>query len=871
MVRGLPHIHVPKDVCAECMESKMPRNSFNKNMSIRSKRKLQVIFSDVCGPIQNETPGGNKYFVTFIDEFTRKLWIYLIRRKSDVLSIFKKFKALVEKQCGESIEILRTDGGGEYVSTEFNEFCESEGIIHDVTPPYTPQHNGVAERKNRTLLNMVRSMLKSKNLPKYLWGEAMNTAAYILNRSPTKKVENMTPEEAWTGAKPCVSHLRAFGSICYRHVPDQVRTKLDDKGERMILLGYHSTSGYKLINPVNNKIVISRDVVADEHNEWKWNDVTKTEKQSILDMSDDEYVDDNAQEIVDEIELVQPEETEDDTAETSRRPVRQKQIPARLNDYEIMTDSAVNDEGDVVHFTLLAEIEPVNFEEAVKNYKWLGAMKEEIRPIEKNNTWELCILPKGKKTIGVKWVYKVKVNPKGEVVKYKARLVVRGFLQRQGIDYEEVFAPVARLETVRLVVAHASMQGWNLHQLDVKSAFLNGDLEEEVYIDQPQGFVKKGSEDKVLRLRRALYGLKQAPRAWNKRIDKALINMKFIKCISEHGVYVKSGGADIVIVCLYVDDLLVTGNSEAKVAEFKKNMMSEFDMTDLGELSYFLGIEFRRTSAGMVLSQQKYIADVLTRFNMLNCNSAETPAEARLNLVRDGDEEEVNSTEFRQMVGALRYLCNTRPDIAFCVGVISRVMDRPRVSHLMAAKRIMRYLKGTMSYGILLPSKSSENMKELYGYADADWCGDKNDRKSTAGFVFFAGTTPVSWCSKKEAVVALSSCEAEYIAAAMGACQAVWLDTLMLELKMKKEDAVELYVDNKSAISLAKFPVAHGRCKHIETRYQFLRDQVTKGKLKLSYCKSEDQRADIFTKSLKKDNFKKMRNNLNMIDCSKLD
>ncbi|XP_039682861.1 secreted RxLR effector protein 161-like [Medicago truncatula] len=223
------------------------------------------------------------------------------------------------------------------------------------------------------------------------------------------------------------------------------------------------------------------------------------------------------------------------------------------------------------------------------------------------------------------------------------------------------------------------------------------------------------------------------------------------------------------------------------------------------------------------------------------------------------------------MVGALRYLCNTRPDIAFCVGVISRVMDRPRVSHLMAAKRIMRYLKGTMSYGILFPSKSSENMKELYGYTDADWCGGKNDRKSIADFVFFAGTTLVSWCSKKEVVVALSSSEAEYIASAMGACQVVWLDTLMLELKMKKENAVELFVDNKSEINLAKFPVAHVRCKHIETRYHFLRDQVTKGKLKLSYCRSEDQCADIFTKSLKKDNFKKMRNNLNMIDCRKLD
>lgn len=807
IVKGLPHIHVPKDVCAECMESKMSRGAFNPNVPSRSKRKLQVIFSDVCGPIQHETPAGNKYFVTFIDDFTRKLWIYLIKRKNEVLGVFKKFKVLVEKQSGQNIEILRTDGGGEYVSTEFDDYCENEGITHEVTPPYTPQHNGVAERKNRTLLNMVRSMLKSKNMPKMWWGEAVNTAAYIINRSPTKKMENITPEEAWTGVKPNVSHFRVFGSVCYRHVPDQLRTKLDDKGEVMIMVGYHSTGGYKLVNPVNNKIVISRDIVFDEGNAWKWSEKGESStgvEQNLFDVPAGETESD----IEGETGPVEDNDDEGGSPEMPRRSLRQRQVPARLNDYEIMPDGAIDDEGDLVHFALLAETEPVTLQEAMKNSKWLEAMKEELRSIEKNLTWELVELPKGKKAIGVKWVYKVKVNPKGEVVKYKARLVARGFLQRHGVDYEEVFAPVARIETVRVVVAHASMQRWKVHQLDVKSAFLNGELEEEVYVEQPAGFVKQGSEKKVLKLRKALYGLKQAPRAWNKKIDKSLINMGYVRCISEHGVYVKSGGGDIVILCLYVDDLLVTGNNETKVIEFKRKMMSTFEMTDLGEISYFLGIEFQNTSDGVLLSQKKYASDVLKRFNMQHCNGAATPAEAGLWLDKNVDEPEVDATKFRQVVGALRYLCNTRPDIAFSVGLISRVMDRPRTSHLAAAKRILRYVKDTMAYGILLPSKCRENEKGLYGFTDADWGGDKTDRKSTAGSVFLLGSGPISWSSKKESVVALSSCEAEYIAASMGACQAIWLDNLMQELMIKKESVVELFVDNKSAISLAKHPIA---------------------------------------------------------------
>lgn len=404
-----------------------------------------------------------------------------------------------------------------------------------------------------------------------------------------------------------------------------------------------------------------------------------------------------------------------------------------------------------------------------------------------------------------------------------------------------------------------------MHHMDVKSAFLNGPLEEEVYVSQPPGFEIKGSEEKVYRLNKALYGLKQAPRAWNRRIDGFLMKLGFLKCTTEHGVYIKgSNTTNLTVVCLYVDDLLVTGNNETEIANFKGEMMREFEMTDLDLISYFLGIEFKRTDEGVIMHQGRYARDVLKKFRMVDCNSADTPTATGVNLVKDPNEEEVDVTLYRQMVGSLRYLCCTRPDLLYVVGLISRYMENPKLSHFRAAKRIMRYVKGTLDYGILFPSAAKKC--NVLGYSDSDWCGDKSDRKSTTGYVFFYGDAPISWSSKKEQVVALSSCEAEYIAAAMAACQAQWLDNIFGELKMKEKGAITLMVDNKSAINLAKHPVAHGRSKHIETRFHFLREQVTKGKLSVKYCPTTVQVADIFTKPLKIDQFKELRSRLGVIE-----
>lgn len=439
-------------------------------------------------------------------------------------------------------------------------------------------------------------------------------------------------------------------------------------------------------------------------------------------------------------------------------------------------------------------------------------------------------------------------------------------MQRAGVDYSEVFALVARFETIRMIVAIASWRNWSLWQLDVKSAFLNGPLDEEVYIDQPPGFEVKGSESKVLRLKKALYGLKQAPRAWNRRIDSFLTSSGFQKCSVEHGVYVKTGNSgNILLLCLYVDDLLITGSSSEEIEKVKSMLKAEFEMTDLGHLTYFLGIEFAETKEGILMHQRKYILEVLKRFNMMNCNSADIPVEANLKLGNCELEPKVDATLYRQLTGCLRFLCHSRPEISFGVGLISRFMADPRQSHLTAAKRILRYLKGTSDLGILFPHQKEKGRPHLVAYTDSDWCGDQVERRSTMGYVFLLCGAPVSWCSKKQSVVALSTCEAEYISACSAACQALWILSLLAELEVLKDEAVTLLIDNKAAIDLARNPVSHGRSKHIETKFHFLRDQVNKEKIKLVHCSTEVQVADIMTKALKGERFKNLRNSLSIV------
>ena len=543
---------------------------------------------------------------------------------------------------------------------------------------------------------------------------------------------------------------------------------------------------------------------------------------------------------------------------------RLRRRPVWMNDYT--SGEEFSDEDTLAHLVLFAESDPIAFDEAIKDSKWRKAMDAEIEAIERNHTWELMELPEGEKTVGVKWIYRTKLNEKGEVDKFKARLVAKGYTQKYGIDYSEVFSPVARHDTIRMIISLAAMNEWIVFQLDVKSAFLHGELVEQVFVDQPPGYVKKGSKHMVYKLKRALYGLKQAPRSWYNRIDTYFSKAGFHKSPYEHTLYIKTGEkGNLLIVCLYVDDLIFTGNDEGMFRTFKQSIMKEFEMTDLGKMKYFLGIEVTQSAGGIFICQKKYAREVLERFRMDDCTPVQVPIIPGTKLTRDGEGEKIDSTYYKQMIGSLMYMTATRLDLTYAVSLISRFMEAPTELHYQAVRKILRYLKGTLDYGLFYKKRKSER-HELVGFSDSDYTGDVDDCKSTSGYVFLLSGAAVSWSSKKQTVVTLSTTEAEFIAAVSCACQGIWLRRILEEVKYTQQGPIMLFCDNSSTIKLSKNPVLHGRSKHIDVRFHFLRDLTKEGKVELVHCRSVEQIADILTKPLKAESFMKLRALLGM--CS---
>ncbi|OMO69396.1 Integrase, catalytic core [Corchorus capsularis] len=664
-----------------------------------------------------------------------------------------KILALVEKESGFKIQALRSDRGGEFTSNGFQEFCDAKGICRLLTTPRSPQQNRVVKRKNRTVLKMTRSMLKTKKMPKEFWAQDVDCAVYLLNKCTTRAVENKTPLEAWSGKKPSVSHLKLMDRMagCGRMAHALARAMAGCG--RMACAMYREAS----------------HALAEATWEWQVQD----ESYDFL-----EFMEDGEEDNEERLDSITP--------------------PPSPSRNEMSSPESSN-------------TEPINFDEAVKDERWRKAMDEEINAIKKNKTWELTTLPKEHAAIGVK-----------------------------------------------------SQNKWKIFQMDVKSAFLNGFLEEEVYVEQPPGYFAKGSEGKVLKLKKAFYGLKQAPRSWNCRIDKYFQENGFLKCPYEHALYIKVSGSGILIVCLYVDDLIFTGNNPKMFEEFKRAMNREFEMTDLGLMSYYLGIEVKQMEEGIFITQENYAREVLKKFNMSNCNPVNTPVECGIKLSISDDRNKVDTTLFRSLVGSLRYLISTRADILYGVGLVSRYMESPTTMHLDAAKRILRYIKGTLDFGLFY---STSNDFRLRGFSDSDWGGDIDDRKSTTGFVFYMGDTAFTWSSKKQPIVTLSTCEVEYVALSSCVTQAIWLRSLLKELHFAQMEPTEVSVDSKSIIALAKNPLFHERSKHIDTGFHFVRECVANKVVQLNYVKSQEQVADIFTKALKINDFLRLRNMLGVCKC----
>ncbi|MCH81846.1 copia-type polyprotein, partial [Trifolium medium] len=636
------------------------------------------------------------------------------------------------------------------------------------------------------------------------------------------------------------------------------KSKLDNKSIKCVHFGLSEEyKAYELYNLEKKKIIISRDVVFEENKCWNWN---KNEKENDSQRIDnDDGID---EEINTPVAVKTKDETNDgiDTATTPENnqqldedmhtssddndviqfqlPPRNRRPPQSLDDF--VTGSDIDE--DELHnlATYVPNEDLKTFDEAVKSQVWVEAMNQEIDSIENNKTWQLTTLPEGANVIGVKWIYKTKYNEKGEIDKYKARW-----------------------DTIRAILALSAKENWKVFQLYVKSAFLHGELLEDIYVEQPLGYQKEN--DKVYKLSKALYGLKQAPRAWYSKIETYFKLENFEKCPSEHTLFVKYGdNGKILIVSLYVDDLIYTGNDLHMMHEFKNSMQKKFAMTDLGKMKYFLGVEVTQSEKGIFINQHKYAAEILSRFGMENCNKVSSPIVPGCKLVKDENGKTTDTREFKQMVGSLMYLLATRPDLAYSVCLVARYMDRPTEMHVAAIKRILRYLKGTLTDGIMYKKETGERL-ELVGWSDSDYAGDLNDRKSTSGYVFMLSSGAISWSSKKQPIVTLSTTEAEYVAAASCACQCLWLRNVLKHLRKDQIGCTKIYCDNSSSIKLSKNPIMHGRCKHIDVRFHFLRDLAKEGTVELTHCKSQDQLADPMTKPLKLESFLKLKTGLGMM------
>eukprot|EP01018_Ginkgo_biloba_P023828 Gb_00935 [translate_table: standard] len=357
-----------------------------------------------------------------------------------------------------------------------------------------------------------------------------------------------------------------------------------------------------------------------------------------------------------------------------------------------------------VDFVLMTGVmknnEPQSFDEAVNKVQWQNAMEEEFGALVRNDTWTLMELPLDKDVIGTKWIYKTKYKSDGSIDKHKARLVAKGYAQQEGIDYTYTFAPVSKMDIIKIMLVLAAQHGWIIYQMDVKSAFLNGYVNEEIYVEQPQGFDIVGKENKVYKLKKELYGLKKASRAWYSRIDTYFQQKEFQKISSDPNLYIKVIGSDILIVSLYVDDLIYTGNNHHMLHDFKVDMCKEFEMSDLGQLHYFLGIEIWQSEKGIFMSQAKYAMDILKKFNMSDCKPLATPVKFGLKLSKYEDSDSVDATLYRQLIESLIYLTSTRPDIAYAVSLVYRFMTDPKIEHWKIVKRILRYIRGTKDYGL---------------------------------------------------------------------------------------------------------------------------------------------------------------------------
>lgn len=827
--------------CEECQLGKMHRSSHPvSERQVLSKGECFHI--DLCGPMEQTGIGGVRFAMVLKDEGTGFRFVYFLKQKSDAAEFLEDFLLKASNVWDAKVKHIRYDNGTEFINSDVCKLMSKHGIVLDRIAPYTPEQNGVIERENRTVGESARTMLLSSGLSQSLWPEAMRTAVYMLNRTTNKKNSKQTPYELWFAEKPYLGHIKVFGTTGYMHIPKIGRKKWDAKAKKVHLVGFEATpKNFRLYDPETQKVKVSCDVNFNE-NFIRSEYVKLSSNDEMGDDANDDGESTESNNVSSREGKQTTTSTESNSTDDSNENEAENRRTLRRNPKQVTKYDA--DKGCLAIF-----IEPDTYDEAVQSEhgtEWKRAIEEELQSLDENDTWEIIDRPKDcKNVVGSKWVFKLKTAP-NENPRFKARVVAKGYSQSDGIDYKETFAPVVRYDSVRAVLALAAIHDMEIVQFDVKTAFLNGKLEETIYMKVPDGV--EHERNQVCRLKRSLYGLKQSSRVWNARFVDFIRDCNLKQSHSDPCVFYGSIHGGKVILSLYVDDGLILSRSQTAIDSLVSKLQDTFKIT-LGNANYYVGLEIgrNRKEGTISIGQRAYIDKIIRKYHMEDSKSISTPADIGTFLVSTGDGDSDIKFPYRSACGSLTFAATvSRPDISYAVGEVCRFMAHPNQMHVNAIKRIFRYLNHTKDMKITYGSGDCK----VIGYTDADHARDPESSRSVTGYAFMLANGAVTWKSEQQSHVTLSTAESEYVALCEGVKEAIWLHNLLEEIGYGQSNKIEMLCDNLSTIRWVKNPQQHHRTKHINKKLHFVREIYQEGEIQLEHVNGDDQLADVFTKPL---------------------
>ena len=867
--------------CEVCIKGKLTKKPFGKNFEPKSNGCLDLIHSDLCGPCQNVSSSGGKYFLTFIDDFSRYTHVYILQNKSQVLDKLKDYILEVENLHNKKIKQIHSDNGGEYTSKEMKYFLKSRGIKHTFTIPYTPEQNGIAERKNRSLKEMANCMLIQANMNRIFWAEAVHTANYLQNRLYTKFLVNKSPFELWFNKKPKLKYIKTFGCMAYALNEKSKIQKFGEKAKRYRFIGYSQLSkGYRLLDEETNKVILSRNVEFLENDfncnknksvsnpnavtvyEYSNNDNLQDEVDNISNISENEFNDtenseneindtENLENEINDIENLENEinDIENSEDENSSVPLNTEQN----NEVSVSNDKNLIESTDILNFNISYdtkdENDPKNYKEALKSkYKrnWKSSMDEELEDMRYNNVWVLVDRPKDRNVIGCRWVFKTKLEPTTKSIRFRARLVAKGYNQIHGIDYDQVFAPVCKQSTFRIFLTICNAMAMKIIHCDIKTAFLNGIIKEEIYMEPPEGLNIKNN--KVCKLIKSIYGLKQAARSWNEISNDVLISLNFKRSDYDNCLYTVKNDTETTFLLIYVDDFLIASSDPKRVKHYIDSLSKKFKVKNFGLIKNYLGLNFNLINKRIEIDQTDYIEKIMKEFNLESAKISTVPIDPGYFKSNKNNEPFSCMKTYQKAIGSLLFLSlHTRPDISAAVSILSQKVSKPSIKDWEEVKRLIKYLKGTKNFKLVFDQP--QNLNHISAFSDADWGSNPSDRKSISGFAIKIGNNIIDWKSKRQSVTALSTTEAELISLSETCRELEWLINVVHDFFVN-DIKVTLYEDNQSTIKIALSEGQNQRTKHISIRDFYVRDFIKKYDAEVKYIESENMGADGLTKIL---------------------